>query len=129
MSDEEKTESEDEKTPRADGDTEILYQDGKQIGRVLDGIAEKARYQCLSCEAAYCSRASLVGHQRRIHSLPGGHHCTHCSQVFGSRGGLNQHLDGHYKERRYVCDCGKAFQHKTSLTNHSRICVLFNGTL
>ncbi|XP_007941129.1 zinc finger protein 526 [Orycteropus afer afer] len=93
----------------------------RQHRRVSRGPAssEAHPFHCSQCQRSFSSANRLLAHGRA--HVGGTHECTTCSKVFKKAASLEQHLQLHRGEARYLCvDCGRGFGTELTLVAHRR---------
>ncbi|XP_006871436.1 PREDICTED: zinc finger protein 526 [Chrysochloris asiatica] len=76
-------------------------------------------FHCNQCQRSFSSANRLLAHGRA--HVGGTHECTTCSKVFKKAASLEQHLQLHRGEARYLCvDCGRGFGTELTLVAHRR---------
>ncbi|XP_006901021.1 PREDICTED: zinc finger protein 526 [Elephantulus edwardii] len=76
-------------------------------------------FHCSQCQRSFSSANRLLAHGRA--HIGGTHECTTCSKVFKKATSLEQHLQLHRGEARYLCvDCGRGFGTELTLVAHRR---------
>ncbi|KAM6224559.1 zinc finger protein 526 [Rhynchocyon petersi] len=93
----------------------------KRHRRASRGPASPAAhpFHCSQCQRSFSSANRLLAHGRA--HIGGTHECTTCSKVFKKAASLEQHLQLHRGEARYLCvDCGRGFGTELTLVAHRR---------
>ncbi|KAJ1361621.1 hypothetical protein KIN20_020916 [Parelaphostrongylus tenuis] len=81
------------------------------------------RYRCVTCNAHFGSKDSLVAHMR-YHPGPRPHRCTVCTKSFRRSASLALHMKMHITGHRHFCQiCGRWFKSLSSLTDHENTCL------
>ncbi|XP_075393386.1 zinc finger protein 526 [Tenrec ecaudatus] len=76
-------------------------------------------FHCSQCQRSFSSANRLLAHGRA--HVGGTHECATCSKVFKKAASLEQHLQLHRGEARYLCvDCGRGFGTELTLVAHRR---------
>ncbi|KAJ1361630.1 hypothetical protein KIN20_020925 [Parelaphostrongylus tenuis] len=93
-----------------------------------EGHCLSKRYRCVTCNAHFGSKDSLIAHMR-YHPGPRPHRCTVCTKSFRRSASLALHMKMHITGHRYFCQiCGRWFKSLSSLTDHENTCLaMLNG--
>ncbi|XP_076449055.1 uncharacterized protein LOC143285557 [Babylonia areolata] len=85
-------------------------------------IPSPRKWTCPVCQAAIIhTLPSISRHMRELHSEGQSHQCPKCSRTYSSYHKMQRHLKSH-GDLGGICDvCGKIFQTKAALRNHTKL--------